>query len=69
MDDGRIISLVKKSHFTTSRQVKTTLEKRDASIPESTINRFLRECEYRGFATRSKPLVTSKKRKDTLDFD
>ena len=68
VDDRRILSLVKKNPFTTSTEVKNTLEKVGVSLSKSTIKRRLHECKYRGFTTRCKPLVTFKNRKARLDF-
>ncbi|MCJ8731485.1 hypothetical protein PDJAM_G00200140, partial [Pangasius djambal] len=47
VDDRRILSLVKKNPFTTSKEVKNTLEKVGVSLSKSTIQRCLHECKYR----------------------
>ncbi len=46
--------MVKKNPFTTSSQVKNTLQKLDVSLSKSTIKRILNESKYRGFTTRCK---------------
>ena len=67
VDDGRILSFVKKNisqHLGRSRK----LEEVGISLSKSTIRRRLHECKYRGCTTRCKPLVTLKNRKDRLEF-
>ncbi len=54
VDDRRILSMVNKNPFTTSSQVKNTLQEVDVSLPKSTIKRRLYESKYRGFTTRCK---------------
>ncbi len=49
VDDWRILSMVKKNPFTTSSQVKNTLQEVDMS--QSTIKRRLHKSKYRGFNT------------------
>ena len=65
VDDRRILSLVKKNPFTTAGQIKNTLQEAGVCVSKSTIKRRL---EYRGFATRCKPLMSLKNRKTTLIF-
>uniref|UniRef100_A0A8C5Q2J1 Transposase Tc1-like domain-containing protein n=1 Tax=Leptobrachium leishanense TaxID=445787 RepID=A0A8C5Q2J1_9ANUR len=67
-DDRRILSLVKKTPFTTVGQIKNTLQEVDVCVSKSTIKRRLRQSEYRGFTTRYKPLVSLKNRKARLEF-
>ncbi len=52
VDDQRILSMVKKNPFTTSSQVKNTLQEVCVSLSKSTIKRWLHESKYRGFTTR-----------------
>ncbi len=52
--DLRILSLVKKNPFTTSSQVKNTLQEVGVSLSKSTIKRRLHKSKYRGFTTRCK---------------
>ena len=52
VDDRRIISLVKKSPFTTVGQIKNTLQEVGVCVSKSTIKRRLHQSEYRGFTTR-----------------
>ncbi len=54
VDDLRILSMVKKNPFTTSSQVKNTLQEAGVSLSKSTIKRRLHESKYRGFTTRCK---------------
>lgn len=67
-DDRRILSMVKKNPFTTSTQVKNTLQEVGVSVSKSTLKRRLHESKYRGFTTRCKPLISLKNRKVSLDF-
>uniref|UniRef100_A0A8C5QBF4 Transposase n=1 Tax=Leptobrachium leishanense TaxID=445787 RepID=A0A8C5QBF4_9ANUR len=67
VDDRRILSLVKKTPFTTVGQIKNTLQDVGECVPKSTIKRRL-QSEYRGFTTRCKPLVSLKNRKARLEF-
>lgn len=68
VDDRRILSMVKKNPFTTSSQVKDTLQEVGVSLSKSTIKRRLHESKYRGFTTRCKPFISLKNRKARLDF-
>uniref|UniRef100_A0AAX7V033 Transposase Tc1-like domain-containing protein n=1 Tax=Astatotilapia calliptera TaxID=8154 RepID=A0AAX7V033_ASTCA len=70
VDDRRILSLVKKTPFTTVGQIKSILQEVGAcvSTSTSTIKRRLHHCEYGGFTTRCKPLVSPKNRKARLEF-
>ncbi len=68
VDDRRILSLVKKTPFTTVGQIKNTLQEVDVCVSKSTIKRRLHQSEYRGFTTRCKPLVSLKNRKARLEF-
>ncbi len=68
VDDRRILSLVKKTHFTTVGQIKNTLQEVGVCVSKSTIKRRLHQSEYRGFTTRCKPLVSLKNRKARLEF-
>ncbi len=52
--DLRILSLVKKNPFTTSSQVKNTLQEVGVSLSKSAIKRRLHKSKYRGFTTRCK---------------
>ncbi len=61
VDDRRILSLVKKTPFTTVGQIKNTLQEVGVCVSKSTIKRRLHQSEYRGFTTRCKPLVSLKK--------
>ncbi len=61
--DRRILSLVKKTPFTTVGQIKNTLQEAGVCVSKSTI-----KSEYRGFTTRCKPLVSLKNRKARLEF-
>ncbi|KAM4014074.1 uncharacterized protein ACNLHF_003984 isoform 1-T1 [Anomaloglossus baeobatrachus] len=47
VDDGRILSMVKKNPSTTSTQVKTTLQEAGLSLSKSTIKRRLKESKYK----------------------
>ena len=68
VDDRKIISLVKKTPFTTVGQIKNTLREVGVCASKSTIKRRLHQSEYRGFTTRCKPLVSLKNRKIRLEF-
>ncbi len=68
VDDRRILSLVKKTPFTTVSQIKNTLQEVGVCVSKSTIKRRLHQSEYRGFTTRCKPLVSLKNRKARLEF-
>ena len=68
VDDQRILSLVKKTPFTTVGQIKNTLQEVGVCVSKSTIKRRLHQSEYRGFTTRCKPLVSLKNRKARLEF-
>ncbi len=65
---GRILSLVKKTPFTTVGQIKNTLQEVGVCVSKSTIKRRLHQSEYRGFTTRCKPLVSLKNSKARLEF-
>ncbi|XP_039537119.1 uncharacterized protein LOC120485411 [Pimephales promelas] len=68
LDDRRILSLVKKTPFTTVNQIKNTLQEVGVCVSKSTIKRRLHQSKYRGFTTRCKPLVSLKYRKARLQF-
>ncbi len=68
VDERRILSLVKKTPFTTVGQIKNTLQEVGVCVSKSTIKRRLHQSEYRGFTTRCKPLVSLKNRKARLEF-
>uniref|UniRef100_A0A8C5MV28 Transposase Tc1-like domain-containing protein n=1 Tax=Leptobrachium leishanense TaxID=445787 RepID=A0A8C5MV28_9ANUR len=68
VDDRRILSLVKKTPFTTVGQIKNTLQEVGVCVSKSTIKRRLHQSKYRGFTTRCKPLVSLKNRKARLEF-
>ena len=68
VDDGRILSLVKKNPFTTVGHIKNTVQEVGVCVSKSTINRILHQSEYRGFSTRCKLLVSLKNRKTRLVF-
>ncbi len=68
VDYQRILSLVKKTPFTTVGQIKNTLQEVGVCVSQSTIKRRLHQSEYRGFTTRCKPLVSLKNRKARLEF-
>ncbi len=68
VDDRRILSLVKKTPFTTVGQIKNTLQEVGVCVSKSTIKRSLHQSEYRGFTTRCKSLVSLKNRKARLEF-
>uniref|UniRef100_A0A8C5M9G9 Transposase n=1 Tax=Leptobrachium leishanense TaxID=445787 RepID=A0A8C5M9G9_9ANUR len=68
VDDRRILSLVKKTPFTTVGHIKNTLQEVGVCVSKSTIKRRLHQSEYRGFTTRRKPLVSLKNRKARLEF-
>ncbi len=68
VDDRIILSLVKKTPFTTVGQIKNTLQEVGVCVSKSTIKRRLHQSEYRGFTTRCKPLVSLKNRKARLEF-
>ena len=67
-DDQRILSLVRKTPFTTVSQIKNTLKEVAVCVSKSTIKRRLHQSEYRGFTTRCKPLVSLKNRKARSEF-
>ncbi len=50
VDDRRILSLVKKTPFTTVGQIKNTLQEVGVCVSKSTIKRRLHQSEYRGFS-------------------
>ncbi len=54
VDDQIILFMGKKNPFTTSSQVKNTLQEVDVSLSKSTFKRRLHERKYRGFTTRCK---------------
>ena len=60
--------MVKKNPFTTSTEVKNTLQEVGVSVSKSTIKRRLNESKYRGFTTRRKPFISPKNRQARLDF-
>ncbi len=68
VDDRRILSLVKKTPFTTVGQIKNTLQEVGVCVSKSKIKRRLHQSEYRGFTTRCKPLVSLKNRKARLEL-
>uniref|UniRef100_A0A8C5LNK9 Transposase n=1 Tax=Leptobrachium leishanense TaxID=445787 RepID=A0A8C5LNK9_9ANUR len=68
VDDRRILSLVKKTPFTTVGQIKNTLQEVGVCVSKSTIKRRLHQSEYRGFTTRCNPLVSLKNRPARLEF-
>uniref|UniRef100_A0A8C6NVL2 Transposase Tc1-like domain-containing protein n=1 Tax=Nothobranchius furzeri TaxID=105023 RepID=A0A8C6NVL2_NOTFU len=68
VDDQRILSLVKKTPFTTVGQIKNTLQEVRVSVLKSKVKRRLHQCEYRGFTTGCKPLVSPQNRKARLEF-
>uniref|UniRef100_A0A3P9K2C3 Transposase Tc1-like domain-containing protein n=1 Tax=Oryzias latipes TaxID=8090 RepID=A0A3P9K2C3_ORYLA len=68
VDDGRIISMVKRNPFTTANQVNNTLQEVGVSISKSTVKRRLHESRSRGYTARCKPLISLKNRKARLDF-
>ncbi len=68
VDDRRILSLVKKTPFTTVGQIKNTLQEVGVCVSKSTIKRRHHQSEYRGFTTSCKPLVSLKNRKARLEF-
>uniref|UniRef100_A0A8C7X7Z9 Transposase Tc1-like domain-containing protein n=1 Tax=Oryzias sinensis TaxID=183150 RepID=A0A8C7X7Z9_9TELE len=68
VDDGRIISMVKRNPITTANQVNNTLQEIGVSISKSTIKRRLHESISIGYTARCKPLISLKNRKARLDF-
>uniref|UniRef100_A0A8C5PF25 Transposase n=1 Tax=Leptobrachium leishanense TaxID=445787 RepID=A0A8C5PF25_9ANUR len=68
VDDRRILSLVKKTPFSTVGQIESTLQEVGVCVSKSTIKRRHHQSEYRGFTTRCKPLVSLKNRKARLEF-
>uniref|UniRef100_A0A8C5P8K5 Transposase n=1 Tax=Leptobrachium leishanense TaxID=445787 RepID=A0A8C5P8K5_9ANUR len=68
VDDRIILSLVKKTPFTTVGQIKNTPQEVGVCVSKSTIKRRLHQSEYRGFTTRCKPLGSLKNRKARLEF-
>ncbi len=52
VDDRRILSMVKKAHFTTSSQEKNTLQEADVSLSKSTIKRRLQRVEVHKVQTK-----------------
>ncbi len=66
VDDRRILSLVKKTPFTTVGQIKNTLQEVGVCVSKSTIKRRLHQSEYRGFTTRCKPLVSLTKQEGQI---
>ena len=68
VDDQRILSLVKKTPFTTVGQIKNTLQEIGVCVSKSTIKRRLHQSEYRGFTIRCKSLVSLKNKKARLEF-
>ena len=68
VEDRRILSMVKKNHFTTSSEVRKTLQEVGVSFFKSTIKRRLQESKCSGFTTRCKPFISLKNRKARLEF-
>ncbi|KAJ7324888.1 hypothetical protein JRQ81_017908 [Phrynocephalus forsythii] len=68
VDNQIILSLKKKTPFTTVGQIKNTLQEVGVCVSKSTIKRRLHQSEYRGFTTRCKPLGSLKTRKARLEF-
>ncbi len=66
VDDRIILSLVKKTPFTTVGQIKNTLQEVGVCVSKSTIKRRLHQSEYRGFTTRCKPLVNPQKQEGQI---
>ncbi|KAM4014075.1 uncharacterized protein ACNLHF_003984 isoform 2-T2 [Anomaloglossus baeobatrachus] len=58
VDDGRILSMVKKNPSTTSTQVKTTLQEAGLSLSKSTIKRRLKESKYKEPCLPRHPVLT-----------
>ena len=52
VDNRRILSMVKKNPFTTSSEVRKTLQELGVSISKSTMKRRPHKSKYRGFTTR-----------------
>ena len=69
VDDDSIFSMVKKNPFTTSSEMKKTLQEVGVSLSKSTIKRRHHESKYRGFTKRCKPFTGLKNRKASLEFD
>ncbi len=69
VDDLRIISIVKKNPFTTSGEVKNTLQEVGVSLAKSKIKRRLHKSNYRGFTTRCKQFISLRNRKARLDCE
>ncbi len=60
VDDRRILSLVKKTPFTTVGQIKNTLKEVGVCVSKSNNQEKTSPEWYRGFTTRCKPLVSLK---------
>ncbi len=67
VDDRRILSLVKKTPFTTVARSEHSPGGRCMCVKVNNQER-LHQSEYRGFTTRCKPLVSLKNRKARLEF-
>ncbi len=66
VDDRRILSLVKKTPFTTVGQIKNTLQEVGVCVSKSTIKRRLHQSEYRGFTTRCKTIGEPQKQEGQI---
>lgn len=67
-NDRRILSMVKKNPFTTSTQVKKTLQEVGVLLSKSTIKERLHESKCKGFTTGCKPSISLKIRKTQINF-
>ncbi len=66
VDDRRILSLVKKTPFTTVGQIKNTLQEVGVCVSKSTIKRRLHQSEYRRFTTRCKTIGEPQKQEGQI---
>ncbi len=66
VDDRIILSLVKKTPFTTVGQIKNTLQEVGVCVSKSTIKRRLHQSEYRGFTTRCKTIGEPQKQEGQI---
>ena len=68
VDDRNIVRAVKKNPKTSVSDITNNLHRAGVKVSQSTVQRRLREQQYRGYTTRCKPLISSKNRKVRLQF-
>ena len=68
VDDRNIVRAVKKNPKTSVSDITNNLHRTGVKVSQSTVQRRLREQQYRGYTTRCKPLISSKNRKARLNL-